>query len=1647
MAPGDAAKKAEALAQKRAEEKAKLETSKRSFVRYCEKEKGTISDLIEKTPSLTVATALEAHLESWNSALNDIASLDAQLLDYIEATDETLEAEEAKVCEFHDDMRLYYYDMVGKLKLIREKINTMGGSPRRSVQNISFSDSVRNPIVKLQDVPVPKFDGSFANFPDWYFEFSSIVDKNESFSDFEKLYLLKRAMGKGAETLLQDIGNDGNLYRATFKNLYDTYFNQRRIIAEHFANLVDMPSIKNSSIREAVEKVKRALRGLQVCGINIEEMSPLVAFLVSRKISEKLRTDWENSNHDYSVYPSFDSLARFLINRSFSYETSSAASNSSDASKSSTKDSGPKGKSSSVPEKKLSAAAKSSNGPSAPKCSVCDDNHYLNQCQVFKNKSVSDRFDFVKMNKLCLKCFNPYHNVFSCKRNNCTKCNGKHHTLLHREISQNFHDSSSGSGNGSSGSSVPPKPPEGEVKSVNMASGATVGYTHGTNKTVFLSTAVVEVKGKFGSELGRILIDLGSETTLITREFCTRAKLKIAKNDHPTILTGISNKSIELNSVTSCILRSRYSDFQISIDAEVIDKIPYKVSRNNVQEIIKNFPHNFAESSTLPYDDVDILLGSEYVEFVLAEKRYFVDGLCLRDSPFGYVISGALKSSLLAEKVSFCGLSNSELSAQFKRFVSIDEVSESENLLSEKIVEHRIFEEHFEKTYKVDEKTGRFVVCLPIKPSIVELNGSYERARSLLINNERRRSEKAQNEYCKIFAEYEEKGHMTRISSEPNPEAYFMPHHLVSKENSSRVVFNASFCDKSGTSLNDHLYQGPVLQPELSTNVNQFREHVIGVCADVARMYRCIIIAKEHRIYQHILFRYSCDEPILICELNTLTNGIGPASSIATKCVEKIGDSIEVEQPIAAESIKKHCYMDNWMSGAPTVEKAIELQKTVHSTFDRFGFSLRKYQSNSPEVLCSIDSSLIEPLKQKVLGDSSFIYVLGLIWSPEPDTLSVSVTLDKLPSKITKRVVLSEVSKLFDILGMLIPVTIRAKILLQDLWIEGKNWDDDISDKLKAEFMNYREQLPSLHAFSIPRCYCTSVNVVSRSLIGFCDASERAYCSVIYIRSIDNNGNIFVSFVCAKSRVAPIKSINTSNIHRLELLGAELLSKLIVRIGLELKIDRENFYLFSDSQVTLSWIKLDPIKLKQFVSNRIVKIVALTKRENWFYVETKLNPADCGTRGLSSNAFLSNSMWYEGPSWLTDNEVYDKYISTVSPMLNNVPEMKLDRTCMLVFAYLPIAYIVEKYYSLYKILSTIGYWLRYIRILKGLVDCKRNENSVVDISLDKNRKFLSAGERKQAMFVIIRFVQKEKFDVELQCLQNKVKFPRKSRLKALNVFLDDNGLMRVGGRLENSSLSYDTKHPIILPANCRFMERYVTFVHEKHAHALHIEIVEDLTTEAFLSVLERFVARRGLPRIVYSDNATNFIGTKNVLLNDPSINRFLGENGIDWRTIAPHSPHQGGLWESAVKAGKSYLIRSIGNQVLNLFELSSVAAKVESILNSRPLCYQRTNEFVAPISPGHFLIGADFSEVPVSEASLGNLKARYRLWRQVVDSFWVSWRQNYLNELQVRHKWQSKEKNFEVDDVVLVSDKNVPNLRWPMAIIEEVFPDSNVNLD
>ncbi|XP_028164538.1 uncharacterized protein LOC114355741 isoform X1 [Ostrinia furnacalis] len=235
--------------------------------------------------------------------------------------------------------------------------------------------------------------------------------------------------------------------------------------------------------------------------------------------------------------------------------------------------------------------------------------------------------------------------------------------------------------------------------------------------------------------------------------------------------------------------------------------------------------------------------------------------------------------------------------------------------------------------------------------------------------------------------------------------------------------------------------------------------------------------------------------------------------------------------------------------------------------------------------------------------------------------------------------------------------------------------------------------------------------------------------------------------------------------------------------------------------------------------------------------------------------------------------------------------------------------------------------------------------------------------------------------------------------------------------------------------------------------AVHLELASDLTTETYLACLKRLISRRGLPREIYSDNASTFKGARNQLAELYSLQasgshqnkvcQFAANQGINFHFVPAYSPTFAGLAEAAVKSTKYHLKRVLQSQLLTYEQINTILIEIECILNSRPLIplSSDVNDF-SYLTPGHFLIGNSLTMYPENDVT--NIPSnRLKFWQlcnQIKQSFWKMWYKQYLNSLQNRPKWLDVLPNVKVGTIVILKEDNVPVMSWPMARVTKVFP-------
>jgi len=398
----------------------------------------------------------------------------------------------------------------------------------------------------------------------------------------------------------------------------------------------------------------------------------------------------------------------------------------------------------------------------------------------------------------------------------------------------------------------------------------------------------------------------------------------------------------------------------------------------------------------------------------------------------------------------------------------------------------------------------------------------------------------------------------------------------------------------------------------------------------------------------------------------------------------------------------------------------------------------------------------------------------------------------------TERGVLSFIARVFDLLRLLSPVTFRAKHIMQKIWHAQISWDDPLPTGVAEEWQAFIHDFPKLSEISIRRFVGTSSGA-SYCLCGFSDASIKGYAAVVYLRVTDAEGNVKLYLHGAKSKLVPMKQ---STVPRLELCAAGLLSIWMSRIKktLEEQLVLSAIFCWTDSSIVLSWLTNSHTSFNVFVSNRIFKIHQTLPNCQWAYVRTEQNPADCVSRGLTPKELQSHKLYWSGPDFLLQP------ISKWNLIVPSVPTRELPELRPISL----VASSVEPIDDWLTRFSSYGNLLRVVAWMRRFVIRNRGQTT--------NTVFLTQNELDEALVSIVKSTQNLFYPELIRELKARSVVHNKG-LARLCPFLDEKLIIRVGGRLRNSNLRDDRKHPILLPKNCHLALLTARYWHVYACHA------------------------------------------------------------------------------------------------------------------------------------------------------------------------------------------------------------------------------------
>ncbi|XP_053969225.1 uncharacterized protein LOC128870597 [Anastrepha ludens] len=1348
---------------------------------------------------------------------------------------------------------------------------------------------------------------------------------------------------------------------------------------------------------------------------------------------------------------------------------------------------------------------------SMPRCAVCNNPHKVPQCDRFKALTMNERWDFVKRKNLCRQCLGTHsRRCWSNKSCGVDSCTIRHHRLLHSDVNKNS-----------------------EV--------STMLNNHrsiSSNNTTYFRILPIVLYGRNKTISTYAFMDDGSTLTLIDQTLAD--ELGEAGVPDPLCIhwTGDINR-YEAD--------SQRLDLRISGNIQGAKIYPlrgvYTVSSLNMSSstlIADQLKTKYAHLKGIPLPNfIDIvpklIIGVNNPNLIMAQKIReggWQDPVGAK-TRLGWTIFGGGNNQSKGNGLNLhkCDCeSDNNLHELVKSFMLNENIGISVPKVNPVSMEDQ---RAIEILGNCELHEGQYTASLLWSNDNVRLPDSLPTALSRFKCLERKLSSnpELQRNMQEQIDNLVKKNYATKLPNEAindrGDKIWYLPVFIVRnphKPNKIRLVWDAAAKSRD-ISLNNFLLKGPDMLTPLVNILFNFRMGRIAICGDIEEMFHRIKLRHPDADAQRFLWRTNMNDPINVYRLNVLSFGASCSPCIA-HYVRNLNASVHAAQNSqVACAIKNHHYVDDFIDSARTVDEAIKLAKNVRDVHSKCGFNMRNWSSNSPDVLAALNGDGEPQLKSFDCSKDviNFEKILGMYWEPKSDTFSYVLKFVRLKRNVfadrvvpTKREVLQVLMSVFDPLGLVACLTSYLKILIQDIWRSGIDWDQPLNYELSLKWKTWIEYIPVITSVSVPRCYSPLLyeDDCKVQLHTFVDASENAYAAVSYFR-IEAGGHVVSRLVAAKAKVAPLRPLS---IPRLELQAAVIGARLTNMVEEAHHIKFEKRCIWSDSKTVLKWLHGDPRKFQQFVMFRIAEIQEATAISEWRWIPTKMNVADIATK--TRPCIEVAHQWINGPAFLTlptKEWPEQEDLGTVNP--------SEFRTKLLI-------------HNVRKVNINFEYFSNWLRLYRAIANCVLYiEKLKQRLQITSEGSHLTACHFRRAKLFIFKTIQMEHFD-DWSLLKVGKPVCKTGPLRNLQVYMDDEHLIRVKNRATYfQSCDQPQRDFIVLPPGHRVTYLIVDHYHQRFYHiqhetalnevrqlffipklrslfkavrrncqvckianaapqapqmaqlptarlaaysrpftyvgidyfgpilvtenrkakkrwgvlltcltirAIHIEIAHSLSTDSCLMCLRNFIARRGCPVEIYSDNGTNFRGADSFLkdellkLNASIVERELAHKGIAWKFNPPAAPHMGGAWERLIRTTKAVLHKISPSQRFSDESLRSALLEVEMIINSRPLAYLSLDyEDQEPITPNHFLLGSSNGAKPFCKPEEISLKMNLRQSEMFANLFWRRWVREMIPSLTRRSKWFEKVKPISEGDIVLIVDENAERNTWLKGIVVE----------
>ena len=1144
--------------------------------------------------------------------------------------------------------------------------------------------------------------------------------------------------------------------------------------------------------------------------------------------------------------------------------------------------------------KDVAVANKSVSGNNFPKyCKLCQaKGHFMNNCSNFNTLEL--RIRRAKQLNLCNLCSAAGHSTENCFGNNnklkysCMHCKNKSHISAFCPVK--FETTS------------------------NVVNNVCINFNSLTCNQMVLPTLTVELF--CGTELKRVraLIDTASQRSYVSSNIVKHlvGNFNSLSEEKYNIQTFIGNNFKNFKQICLGLRVDKGNNFTLPFLVDENLKLEYNV--NNMNAVIKNLKNQnvkLADSyfySKNDYDkfDLEMLLGIDILQYfpslVLSQCG---GGSCFKIND-KFIILGNINNFLSEKQIVYYRDNFKNVpSKQIKEYHEVGNyISETvvnnilnpvptyfnplSYILDESTVDHGLeymfsleslgiqpsvelnnFETEMVGEFErnIEFKNNKYFVKLPWLPQIKEVPCNYNIALKVSIRVKQNLiNQNMLTEYNKVFENQIKEGVLEKITvNQCELDKYtFIPHRPVIKSDEQvttkiRPVLNCSYTpNKETPSLNSAVFCGVNLFNSLLRLLMYFRTNKFVVLSDIKNAFLSIYL-KEENDKNHFCLIWHENDNLVFYRYKTLTFGLSTSPFILHYVMKKHVSQYVKDK--ASDILSSNFFVDNLLYTSNSIPEIEDLYKKCYDRMKEGGFVLRSWNSNSSEF-----REVLKRENKFVEHNSNLEKVLGYKFDFVKDSLFLNV-VNYNYSANTKRQILSETSKTFDPFGFCLPVIVRSKLLMREIWLSKCQWDDRVNDNLLNIWSKLCKDLSLLHTLEFKRSAVEENQTYS--LVIFCDSSQAAYAFVAY--AVCKDPNIKPQFLFAKTKVSPVKQ--NYSIPSLEFIAVILALKCLENILLGYKNILFDYILFAvDSQVVLQWLlKREPKTASKFVKNRISEFISLSEEiQNKFkipfffkYVKSEFNAADVLTRGVSFNTFENNlKLYLNGPEFLNYNvQSWPTY-----ELLSLAPEVRSQITCVNVHVEDNNLEIIDasKFSSFNKLMKITYY------VFKLFCNKSKQDPYV------------------KAMNYWILKSQSKHFSEEIKFLSIKDKKEKVPILVSnLNLFLDERGMLRSRGRIAKCNVyDYNVHNPIVLLKNHHFTKLLVLDSHVKVSHMGLGTTLNYIRTKGFWIPQSRSLIKRVINDCIICKkiNAVSFRYPKyaNLSKNRMKFIRVFENTGIDF---------------------------------------------------------------------------------------------------------------------------------------------------------------------